>query len=172
MNEEKESIKFDLQLISTPKGKTFVNTFKDLGVSFETVKVKISGKDKMHNTFVDYGNASAAVFKGLKVLFTGGIKNMSGIVGILDASTTYLQNYTLAYYFYFWGLISVNLAIFNLLPFPGLDGWQLLVTAIEGITRKKLPDKFKSIMSILGLVLLFALMIVIVVLDILRIAGF
>ena len=170
--EEKESIKFDLQLISTPKGKTFVNTFKDLGVSFETVKVKISGKDKMHNTFVDYGNASAAVFKGLKVLFTGGIKNMSGIVGILNTSTTYLQNYTLAYYFYFWGLISVNLAIFNLLPFPGLDGWQLLVTAVEGITRKKLPDKFKSIMSILGLVLLFALMIVIVVLDILRIAGF
>ena len=31
-----------------------------------------------------------------------------------------------------WGMISVNLALFNLLPFPGLDGWQILVEIIEG----------------------------------------
>jgi regulator of sigma E protease len=66
-----------------------------------------------------------------------------------------------------WGLISVNLAIFNLLPFPGLDGWQLLVTAIEGISRKKVPTKVKSIISAVGLVLLFGLMIFITIKDIL-----
>nr|HPM07780.1 site-2 protease family protein [Bacilli bacterium] len=57
-------------------------------------------------------------------------------------------------------------AIFNLLPFPGLDGWQLLVTAIEAITRKKVPTKVKAIISAVGLVLLFGLMIFITIKDI------
>ena len=96
---------------------------------------------------------------------------MSGVIGIFDVSASLYTNYTFATYLYFWGLISVNLAIFNLLPFPGLDGWQLLVTAIEGITRKKIPQKLKAIMSFVGLILLFALMAAIIVLDVLRIVG-
>lgn len=147
------------------------NTYDSIGLSFKRVKEWLPAKERFRNTFVDYGEASAAVFKGLKVLFTGGIRNMSGIVGIFDTSASLYSNYAFSTYLFFWGLISVNLAIFNLLPFPGLDGWQLLVTAIEGISRKKLPPKFKTIMSLIGLALLFALMIAIVVLDILRIVG-
>ena len=59
--------------------------------------------------------------------------------------------------FFFSGLISINLAFFNLLPFPGLDGWQLAVTIVEGVSKKKVPEKAKSIMSIIGLVLLMGL---------------
>ena len=147
------------------------NTYDSIGLSFKRVKEWLPAKERFKNTFVDYGEASAAVFKGLKVLFTGGIRNMSGIVAIFDTSASLYSNYAFSTYLFFWGLISVNLAIFNLLPFPGLDGWQLLVTAIEGISRKKLPPKFKTIMSLIGLALLFALMIAIVVLDILRIVG-
>ena len=153
------------------KGKTGSNSYDSIGLSFKTHKEWLPFKERFRNTFVDYGEASAAVFKGLKVLFTGGIRNMSGIVGIFDTSASLYSNYAFSTYLFFWGLISVNLAIFNLLPFPGLDGWQLLVTAIEGITRKKLPPKFKTIMSFIGLALLFALMIAIVVLDVLRIIG-
>ena len=93
---------------------------------------------------------------------------MSGIVGIFDMTANLYGSYTFATYLYFWGLISVNLAIFNLLPFPGLDGFALLVTVIEGITKKKIPTKVKGIMSAVGLVLLFGLMIAIVVLDIIK----
>ena len=70
--------------------------------------------------------------------------------------------------FYFAGLLSINLAFFNLLPFPGLDGWALLVTIIEGITRKKVPAKAQSIMSVIGMVLLFGLMIAVTVKDIIQ----
>ncbi len=150
-------------------GKKYI--FNDIGLSFHYQKEYRPFKERVHNTFVDFGSASSAVFRGLKILFTGGIKNMSGFIGILDTSATIYSTYTFATYLYFWGLISVNLAIFNLLPFPGLDGWQLLVTAVEGITKKKLPSKFKSIMSLIGLGLLFALMGVIIVLDIIRIVG-
>ena len=96
---------------------------------------------------------------------------MSGIVGIFNYSAQLYGSYTFATYLYFWGLISINLAIFNLLPFPGLDGWQILVTSVEGITKKKIPDKVKSIVSMIGLVLLFALMAAIIVMDILRLTG-
>lgn len=170
-NGEDKTVTFDLPINVTKKGNNFVNNFADSGLIFNTVKNKLSASEKWKYTCSDYKNASLAVFDGLGVLFTGGIRNMSGVVGILDFSTTTFQNYTMSYYLYFWGLISVNLAIFNLLPFPGLDGWQLLVTAIEGITRKKLPSKFKTIMSVIGLCLLFALMIVVLVLDISRLAG-
>ncbi|MBQ0009050.1 MAG: site-2 protease family protein [Firmicutes bacterium] len=143
----------------------------DLGISFPIVKEWLPVGERFKNTFIQYGDAATAVFRGLGVLFTGGIRNMSGIVGIFETSASLLTNYTFATYLYFWGMISVNLAIFNLLPFPGLDGWQLLVTAIEGISKKKIPNKFKQTMSLIGLGLLFLLMIAIVVLDVMRIAG-
>lgn len=143
----------------------------DIGLSFATRKIWLSGGERISNTFKDYGNAAVAVFQGIGELFSGGIKNMSGFVGIFEYSASIYKNYTFATYLYFWGMISVNLAIFNLLPFPGLDGWQLLVTAIEGISKKKIPGKVKTIMSLIGLGLLFALMIAIVVFDVMRIAG-
>lgn len=167
--EEKKNI--EISVVASKQAAKTVNTFQDVGVSFQRAKEWLPVKDRLRNTFTDFGNAAGAVFKGLKILFTGGIRNMSGIVGIFNTSAQLYTNYAFSTYLFFWGLISINLAIFNLLPFPGLDGWQLLVTAIEGITRKKLPAKFKTIMSIIGLVLLFGLMIAIVVLDILRLVG-
>jgi regulator of sigma E protease len=65
-------------------------------------------------------------------------------------------------------MISLNLAVVNILPFPGLDGWHLLVVGIEAITKKDVPLKFKTIMSVIGLVLLFGLMIFVTVMDIIR----
>ena len=164
-----KSINFTVN--SQKKAAKTINTFENIGLSFKMKKTWLPFGQRLRYTFEDFGSAAGAVFKGLKVLFTGGIKNMSGIVGIFDASASLYSQYTFSTYLYFWGLISINLAIFNLLPFPGLDGWQLLVTAIEGISRKKIPAKLKTIMSIIGLALLFGLMIVIVVLDILRIVG-
>lgn len=165
--ETQEIVEKTIGFSTKSSGRKYV--LKDIGLSFHYKKFHLSGKEKLSNTFADFGSASSAVFRGLKVLFTGGIKNLSGFVGILDTSATIYTSYTFATYLYFWGLISINLAIFNLLPFPGLDGWQLLVTAVEGISKKKLPNKFKTVMSLIGLALLFALMAVIVVLDIIRI---
>ena len=159
----------EIKFVTEKSGNKYV--WKDVGISFKTAKYWAPIGERFKNSFIQYGDAASAVFRGLGVLFTGGIKNMSGIVGIFETSTTLLSNYTFATYLYFWGMISVNLAIFNLLPFPGLDGWQLLVTAIEGISKKKIPNKFKSAMSLIGLALLFVLMIAIVILDITRIAG-
>ncbi|MBR0301886.1 MAG: site-2 protease family protein, partial [Bacilli bacterium] len=165
--EKYETINFNPTIKAVQSGDKYV--WDDIGLSFKTMNDKNwTFGDRVSQTFKDYGNASVAVFKGIGTLFTGGIKNMSGIVGIFDMTANLYGSYTFATYLYFWGLISVNLAIFNLLPFPGLDGFALLVTVIEGITKKKIPSKVKGIMSAVGLVLLFGLMIAIVVLDIIK----
>ena len=90
---------------------------------------------------------------------------MGGIIAIGFETTTVLKNYGFLNFLRIWGIISVNLAIFNLLPFPGLDGWQLLVLGIESGTRKKIPEKVKNTVSLIGLGLLLALMVGIIFKD-------
>ena len=119
-------------------------------------------------TFVDFGDSATAVFRGFGALFTtaDGWKNTSGILGIGFSMSNYLRNYGVRIFIYMWGLISVNLAIFNLFPFPGLDGWHLLVIIIEAITRKEVPAKVKAIASAVGMILLIGLMVVILFKDV------
>lgn len=108
----------------------------------------------------DFGENTVLIAKTLGGLFVG--KNwdqIGGPVSILSQSGDVLNNYGFGMYIYLWGAISVNLAIFNLLPFPGLDGWHLLVVVVEGITRKEIPEKVKNVVSAIGLILLFGLMI-------------
>ena len=122
------------------------------------------------NTFVDFGNCSVLLFKTIGELFIkpSTWENVGGIVAVGFETTSVLQNLGVGKFLFYWGFISVNLAIFNLLPFPGLDGWQLLVLIIESATRKKIPEKVKNIVSLVGLGLLLLLMGVIVVKDIMK----
>ena len=94
-----------------------------------------------------------------------GFNNVGGVIQMFQMASSETAK-GISNYLFLWGLISVNLAVFNLLPFPGLDGWHFLVLTIEGITRKDLPKKFKNVMSMIGMILLFALMIVITFKDI------
>lgn len=139
--------------------------WEETGLAFTFAQKWRSFPEGLKATWDDFTYANTAVVRGLGMLFTGS-GEVSGIVGIFSTSSTILADFGFASYLYLWGLISVNLAIFNLLPFPGLDGWALLVTAIEGITRKKVPTKVKGIISAVGLFLLFGLMILITIKDI------
>ncbi len=65
-------------------------------------------------------------------------------------------------------LISINLALINVLPIPGLDGGRLFIILIEGITRRKVSDKLMLYLSIGGFGLLILLMLVVSYHDILR----
>jgi regulator of sigma E protease len=69
-------------------------------------------------------------------------------------------------------LISVNLAIINLLPIPGLDGGRLLIIAIEGITRRPVPQRFSFAITILGFCLSYhPTMLLVSFHDIARLVG-
>ena len=113
------------------------------------------------------GKAITAIAQGFAMLFTpGGINNMSSIIGMTAALPSIASSGGLSNIFFFAGLISINLAFFNFLPFPGLDGWQLLTTAVEWISRKRIPAKAQTIASLVGMGLLLALGIFVMVKDV------
>lgn len=115
----------------------------------------------------DVPAACGAIGQGFASLFQpGGFNNLSGIVGMTAALPQINASGGGRMIFYFAGLLSINLAFFNLLPFPGLDGYAFVVTLIEGATKKKVPQKVSSIMSLIGFVLLIGLVIAITVKDI------
>ena len=61
--------------------------------------------------------------------------------------------------------IGVNLAVFNLLPIPALDGSKVVFTAIEWVRGKPISRKVEAIIHAVGIVLLFAFAIVVDVLH-------
>ena len=69
---------------------------------------------------------------------------------------------------YFMGLLSVNLAVLNLLPVPVLDGGHLFFLTLEGIRRKPLAERAQMVAQQIGLALLGMLMIFVFYNDIVR----
>ena len=141
---------------------------KDFGYSlYLQVDAPLPFFKAIGQSFVDFGEASTVIFRTFASLFTKETwSQVGGIVAIGFQTTSILQNFGFGKFLFVWGVISVNLAIVNLFPFPGLDGWQLLVLAVEAIFRKKIPNKVKTIVSIVGLVLLFAFMGVLLFKDV------
>ena len=85
-----------------------------------------------------------------------------GIVGIVDdvAALGFL------YILRFAAIISINLAVLNLLPFPALDGGRLFFLLIEAVRRKPLPPRFVIMANTVGFVFLIVLMIAVTWKDI------
>ena len=140
------------------------------GMSVHYTKTQYNFGQIVKYTFTDFGECSIALFKTIGQLFTDASawESVGGIIAVGFETTAVLQNFGFGKFLFYWGFISVNLAVFNLLPFPGLDGWQLLVLIIESITRKKIPEKVKNIVSFVGIGLLLLLMGVVVVKDIIK----
>ncbi len=114
------------------------------------------------------------VWDSLVGLITGrfGVQTLSGPVGITaavaqtiaDSGWSALQ--VLNYALYITAVISINLGVFNLIPFPALDGGRLLFLAIEAIRRKKINPELEARINFVGIALLMTLMFFVVCKDI------
>jgi regulator of sigma E protease len=74
----------------------------------------------------------------------------------------------LAYLLQFTAFLSLNLAVFNLLPIPGLDGARLAFVAVEGLRGRRLNPQTEGIIHFIGLMLLLTLMAYVSVNDVRR----
>ena len=120
------------------------------------------------------------VWASLAGLVTGqfGFNEVSGPVGITNAITQVaaegleksfldaVNNIILVMV-----IITVNLGIFNMLPFPALDGGRFVLLLIEGIFRKPIPRKIEAAINGAGLAILFLFMILVTFKDIWQIFG-
>ena len=112
------------------------------------------------------------MIKVIGQLFTGdvAVKELSGPVGIVTIVNE-TSKMGFVYVAYLTALISLNLAIMNLLPFPALDGGRVLFLVIRKITGKRVTDDMQGKLYFAGLILLFVLMIYVTFNDIARIIS-
>ena len=94
-----------------------------------------------------------------------GMEAVSGPVGVtevmVDAAKTGF--FTLLYVVI---VISMNLGVFNLIPYPVFDGGRVLLLTIEAVRRKPLKKEVEGYINFVGMMILFAFMALVVVKDI------
>lgn len=66
------------------------------------------------------------------------------------------------------GLLSISLAFFNVLPFPGLDGGRLFFILIEAVSGKKVPARIEGYAHAVGMAILIGLIILVTYQDLMR----
>ena len=118
------------------------------------------------NSMLYYGRI---IFTSLADLLRGreSINNLSGPVGIVTAIGQ-AASYGWQDLLQMLALITINLGILNLLPFPALDGGKVVFLAIEGITGHAVPEKLQGSLTVAAFALLFGLMIFATYNDIIR----
>ncbi len=104
----------------------------------------------------------AGIFKG-----QASTSDVVGPVGIFHLvgeaarmGVVYVMNFT--------AMISMNLAVINLLPFPALDGGRLLLLFVQGVSGKKLDPEKEGFIHFIGFVILIGLMILVTFRDVNR----
>ena len=118
------------------------------------------------NSTLYYGRI---VFTSLEDLVRGreSINNLSGPVGIVTAIGQ-AASYGWQDLLELLALITINLGVFNLLPFPALDGGKVVFLIIEGVTGHAVPEKLQGTLTIAAFALLFGLMLFATYNDIIR----
>jgi len=151
-----------------------ISELSAIGVNFEHTKGGFA------NTLVQSVNynisISRSIYYSIGWLFTGTVP-VSDLMGPVGITTTIkdvvAQSPSLMDKVFnllsFTAMISINLGLVNLIPFPALDGSKLVLLLVEGIRKKPLNPEKEALITMIGFVFLFILMIYATFNDILRI---
>ncbi len=131
-----------------------------IAVGFNTVPYKHSFGEALVRSVPVAAGFAWQVLVFLWMLLTGGI-GLSDVGGPLTTISTIAEysQMNIANLFVFLPFIAANLAVFNLLPIPALDGSRMVFTTIEWIRGKPINRKIEGYIHFGGMVLLFALVI-------------
>lgn len=171
------SVDGEVEFLIKRDGKT-----KTVNAKFNTQK--IDGKNYIDMDFYLYGVEKTVpnvlretgrqfmsfcrmIFLSLHDLITGkyGLSDMSGPVGTVSVVSGAVKM-SLTSTFRIMAFLTINIGLFNLFPFPALDGWKLFILLYEGIFKKKLPQKFEWMINAVGLAVLLGLMCLVTFSDI------
>jgi len=91
-------------------------------------------------------------------------ENMVGPIGLVVV-TNYFSHLGIEAILQFAVILSISVALFNILPIPALDGGFIAFTLVELATRKKIPLRIKNTITLVGFALLMGLMIIVTFRD-------
>jgi len=149
-----------------------------MGVIIQTVD--IVGADKLRYSLWEtipmagrmIVDVIAAIFSGLAGMIQGVIDpDIAGPIGIAAATGEVAKSGLIALT-QFTAFLSIQLAIFNLLPFPGLDGGRLAFIALEALRggKRMAPEK-EGLIHLVGLAILIGLMLIVSYQDVARLLS-
>ncbi len=120
----------------------------------------------IRESFYQTGSTIKTVVLSLYDIITGryGAEAVSGPVGVVSEISSATKSGVLPL-LQLAAMITINVGVFNLLPFPALDGGRIVFLGIEAITRKKINQKVEGYINFAGLMILFGLMIAITFKD-------
>ena len=127
------------------------------------------GFELLEYAFCETKKSASLIFQGLQKLIIGVVplEQVGGVVGIVNVMADIAPS-GMSAFLLLVALISVNLAVLNLLPIPALDGGQILFCLYEGIMRKPISQKMLYRLSAAGFGILIFLMILGTYNDIIR----
>lgn len=140
--------------------------------TFHEIDFKVYGVDRNLFSLIKFSSGytisvSRSIYSFIGSIFTmkADYSQVSGPVGTASAigqsASAGLSNLLMMV-----ALISINLGIMNLLPFPALDGGRIVLLLLEAIRRKPLNPKIEIALNAAGLVILLGLMVVVTLKDI------
>ena len=160
-------------LTVTPEGEgenRKIGAYFVAGDATSVKKLSVGGAIKESYTMIKDLTVDTLVFVGQMISGKRSADGLSGPIGIAEASGNALKSGILGFVL-FIAHISVGIGLINLFPIPILDGGQILIFAIEGVTRRKLSDRVINVLFYIGFGLLILLMVFAFWLDISRIIG-
>jgi regulator of sigma E protease len=115
-------------------------------------------------------NMSVIFVQQIGQIVTGKVEFSQSVGGPIKIAQMATQSSEMgpAAYFSFMALLSINLAVLNIAPFPVLDGGHLVMLIYEGVTRKEVPTKVKIGIQKVGMFILLAFMAFVLVNDIIH----
>lgn len=143
----------------------------EVGVTdFALYGIERSFTELIRQTFYGAFGAIKLVFTSLGMLLGGeyGMEAVSGPVGTVEA-VAQAASMGWRVLLYFFIVISMNLGVMNLLPFPALDGGHIAFLAVEAVIGKPVNRKVQGIISAVGFTLLMLLIVFITYKDIMKI---
>lgn len=157
-------------LVSTAPDKKIVGVSVALVGTVKTSPYEAIGESILMTSDLTTKTAVGLIgFFGSVFTLSADLSQVSGPVGIAgvvgDASQTGFTSLL-----FITALISINLALINILPIPALDGGRLLFVIIEAVTRKPLWPKLAGALNVLGFGFLILLMVAITISDVVKIA--
>lgn len=153
------------------------NSDPQVSIDFYVKPIEKTIGSVLSQTFKQTISTCKMIYASLGGLLTGkfGLKDMSGPIGIASAVTTVASESLSSGFMsavnsiiYVMMIITVNLGLFNMLPFPALDGGRFVFLIIEAIRGKSVPRKVEAIVNGIGMGLLILLMILITANDIFK----
>ncbi len=113
-----------------------------------------------------------AMLTAFKTLFTGHFTadDVTGPVGLVRVVNT-AADYGAVSYLMLLALVSLNLALFNVLPIPGLDGGKIFFILLKTVSRGRITDDMENKATLAGMALLMVLIVLVTANDISNIVG-